>query len=86
MNLTLGERLTVARKRCGLMKIEVAKIVLNPGAGKKPRYATIASWERGTIGVSLQSLRRLTDLYEEVGGVRPAWVILGDEPMLNSEP
>ena len=86
MDLTLGERLTVARERCGLTKIEVAKIVLNPGAGKKPRYATIAAWERGTIGVSLQSLRRLTDLYEEVGGIRPAWVILGDEPMLKSEP
>jgi transcriptional regulator with XRE-family HTH domain len=86
MDLTLGERLTVARERCGLTKIEVAKIVLNPGAGKKPRSATIAAWERGTMGVSFRSLRRLTDLYGDAGGISPAWVILGDEPMSKSEP
>ncbi len=25
-------------------------------------------------------------LYEDAGGISPAWVILGDEPMLKSEP
>ena len=86
MDLTLGERLTVARERCGLTKLDVANIVLEPGAGKKPRSATIAAWERATMGVSLASLRRLANLYEEVGGISPAWVVLGDEPILKSEP
>ena len=34
------------------------------------------------MGLSLVSLRRLTDLYEKVGSISPSWVILGDGPMI----
>ena len=76
--LTLGERLKVARGRCGLTKAAVARIVLDPGMDKKPRSATIGGWEQGTMPLTLPSLRRLADLYDKVGGVSPSWVVLGD--------
>ncbi len=82
-DLTLGERLMVARERCGLTKIAVARIVLDPGEDKNPRSQTIGAWERESMGLSLVSLRRLTDLYEKVGSISPSWVILGDGPMMN---
>ena len=80
--LTLGERLMVARERCGLTKIAVARIVLNPGEDKNPRSQTIGSWERESMGLTFVSLRRLTDLYEKVGNISPSWVMLGDGPMM----
>ena len=80
--LTLGERLMIARERCGLTKVAVARIVLDPGEDKKPRSATIAAWERETMGVTLPRLRRLADLYAEMGGISPSWVVLGDGPMM----
>ncbi len=81
-DLTLGQRLMVARERCGLTKVAVAKIVLDPGEDKKPRAATIGDWEQEKMGLTLPRLRRLADLYEEVGGVNPAWVVLGDGAMM----
>ena len=81
-DLTLGQRLMVARERCGLTKVAVARIVLDPGEDKKPRAATIGAWEKETMGLTLPRLRRLADLYEEVGGVSPSWVVLGDGPMM----
>ncbi len=83
-DLTLGERLMVARERCGLTKVAVASIVLDPGEDKRPRSATIAAWERETMGLTLPRLRRLADLYKEVGGVSPSWVVLGDGPIMRS--
>jgi len=84
-DLTLGERLMVARERCGLTKVAVAKIVLHPGVGKKPRSATIGAWEHETMGLTLPSLRRLSHLYEEVGGISPSWVVLGEGPMMRPD-
>ncbi len=84
-DLTLGERLMVARERCGLTKVAVAKVVLDPGEDKKPRSATIAAWERETMGLTLPSLRRLAGLYEEVGGISPSWVVLGDGPIMKRD-
>ena len=81
-DLTLGERLMIARERCALTKVAVARIVLDPGQGKKPRSATIAAWERETMGVTLPRLRRLADLYEKVGGISPSWVVLGGGPIM----
>ena len=83
-DLTLGERLMVARERCGLTKVAVASIVLDPGEDKRARSATIAAWERETMGLTLPRLRRLADLYGEVGGVSPSWVVLGDGPIMRS--
>ena len=80
-NLTLGERLMVARERCGLTKVAVARIVLDPGKDRKSRSATIAAWERETMGLTLSRLRRLADLYEKVGGISPSWLVLGDGPI-----
>ena len=80
-DLTLGERLMVARARCGLTKVSVARIVLDPGEDKKPRSQTIGAWEHGTMGVTLPRLRRLADLYDKVGGISPSWVVLGDGPI-----
>ena len=84
-DLTLGQRLMVAREWCGLTKVAVAKIVLDPGADKKPRAATIGAWEQETIGLSLQSILRLSDLYEKVGGISRSWVVLGDGPMMKPD-
>ncbi len=84
-DLTLGERLMVARERCGLTKVAVAEVVLDPGEDKKPRSATIAAWERETMGLTLPSLRRLAGLYEEVGGIGPSWVVLGDGPIMKRD-
>ncbi len=83
--LTLGERLMVARARCGLTKVAVARIVLDPGKDKKPRSATVAAWERETMGLTLPRLRRLTDLYKEVGGISPSWVVMGDGPIMKPD-
>ena len=80
-DLTLGERMMVARERCSLTKVAVARIVLDPGADKKPRSATIGAWERDAMGITLPRLRRLADLYEEVGGISPSWVVLGEGPI-----
>ena len=80
--LTLGERLMVARERCGLTKVAVALRVLDPGEDKRPRSATVGAWEKGTMGLTLPRLRRLADLYEEVGGISPSWVVLGDGPIM----
>ncbi len=79
--LTLGERLMVARARCGLTKVAVARIVLDPGEDKKPRSATIGAWERGTMDLTPPRLRRLADLYDKVGGISPSWVVRGDGPI-----
>ena len=81
-DLTLGQRLMIARERCALTKVAVAKAVLDPGERKKPRAATIGAWEQETMGLTLPRLRRLADLYEKVGGVSPSWVVLGDGPMM----
>ncbi len=81
-DLTLGERLMIARERCGLTKVAVAGIVLDPGEDKKPRSATIGAWEQETMGLTLPRLRRLADLYEKVGGISPSWVVLGDGPIM----
>ena len=83
-DLTLGERLTVARTRCGLTKVAVARIVLDPGEEKEPRSATIGAWERETMGLTLPRLRRLADLYEREGGISPSWVVLGDGPIMKA--
>ena len=83
--LTLGERLMVARARCGLTKVAVAKIVLDPGEDKKPRSATINAWERETMGLTLPRLRRLADLYDKVGGISPSWIVLGDGPIMKPD-
>ncbi|MCH7933517.1 MAG: hypothetical protein IIC36_05925 [Gemmatimonadetes bacterium] len=84
--LTLGEGLMVARERCGLTKVAVARIVvLDPGEDKKPRSATISAWERETMGLTLPRLRRLADLYETVGGISPSWVVLGDRPIMRPD-
>ncbi len=84
-DLTLGERLMVARERCGLTKVAVASIVLDPGEDKNPRSATIGAWERETMGLTLPRLRRLADLYKEVGGISPSWVVLGEGPMMKPD-
>ena len=84
-DLTLGERLMIARERCGLTKVAVAKVVLDPGENKKPRSATIGAWEQETMGVTLRRLRRLADLYEEAGGISPSWVVLGNGPIMTSD-
>ena len=84
-DLTLGERLMVARERCALTKVAVARIVLDPGPDKEPRSATIAAWERETMGLTFARLRRLADLYDEVGGINPSWVVLGDGPILKPD-
>ncbi len=84
MDLTLGERLMVARERCGLTKVAVASAVLDPGEDKKPRSATIGAWERETMGLTLPSVQRLADLYEKVGGISPSWVVLGEGPLMQS--
>ena len=68
----------VARARCGLLKVAVARIVLDPGEDTKPRSQTIGAWERGTMDLTPPRLRRLADLYEMVGGISPSWVVLGD--------
>jgi len=81
-DLTLGERLMVARERCGLTKVAVAREVLEPGEGRTPRAATIAAWERETMGITVPRLLRMADLYEEVGGISRSWVVLGDGPMM----
>ena len=81
-DLTLGERLMIARERCGLTKVAVAGIVLDPGEDKKPRSATIGAWEQETMGLTLPRLRRLADLYEKVGGISPSWVVLGNGPIM----
>ena len=81
-NLTLGERLMIARERCGLSRVAVARIVLDPGEDTEPRSATIGAWERETMGITLRRLRRLSDLYEEVGGISRSWVVLGDGPIM----
>ena len=83
--LTLGERLMVARARCGLTKVAVAKIVLDPGEDKRPRSATINAWERETMGLTLPRLRRLADLYDKVGGISPSWIVLGDGPIMKPD-
>ena len=83
--LTLGERLMVARGRCGLTKMTVARIVLDPGEDKKPRSATIGAWEQEKMGLALPRLQRLADLYEEVGGISPSWVVLGDGPIMRPD-
>ena len=84
-DLTLGERLMVARERCGLTKVAVASIVLDPGEDKQPRCATIAAWERETMGLTLPRLRRLADLYDKVGGISPSWVVLGSGPIMRPD-
>ncbi len=84
-DLTLGERLTVARVRCGLSKVAVARIVLDPGEDKEPRSATIGAWEQETMGLTLPRLRRLADLYEKVGGISRSWVVLGDGPIMKPD-
>ena len=84
-DLTLGERLMVARERCGLTKVAVARAVLDPGEDKKPRAATIGAWEQETMGLTLPRLRRLADLYEKVGGISPSWVVLGDGPIMRPD-
>ena len=84
-DLTLGERLMIARERCGLTKVAVARIVLDPGDDTEPRSATIGAWERETMGITLRRLRRLADLYEEVGGISPSWVVLGDGPIMKPD-
>ena len=81
-DLTLGQRLMIARERCGLTKVAVAKAVLDPGEDKKPRAATIGAWEQETMGLTLPRLRRLAGLYEKAGGISPSWVVLGDGPMM----
>ena len=81
-DLTLGQRLMIARERCGLTKVAVAKAVLHPGGDKKPRAATIGAWEQETMGLTLPRLRRLADLYEKVGGISPSWVVLGNGPIM----
>ena len=81
-DLTLGQRLMIARERCGLTKVAVAKAVLDPGEHKKPRAATIGAWEQETMGLTLPRLRRLAGLYEKAGGISPSWVVLGDGPMM----
>ena len=58
-DLILGERLTLARERCGLTKVTVARI-----RDRNPCSATIGAWERETMGLKLLSLRRLADLFE----------------------
>ena len=83
--LTLGERLMVARARCGLTKVAVAKIVLDPGEDKRPRSATINAWERETMGLTLPRLRRLADLYDKVGGISPSWIVLGEGPIMKPD-
>ncbi len=83
-DLTLGERLMVARVRCGLTKVAVARIVLDPGEDKEPRSATIGAWEQDTMGLTLPRLRRLADLYESVGGISRSWVVLGDGPIMKA--
>ena len=62
--LTDGERLMVARERCGLSRRAVARLVLQPGKNKEPRDATIGAWERGKIGLTRESMKRMADLYE----------------------
>ena len=84
-DLTLGERLMVARERCGLTKIAVAGVVLDPGEDKKPRSATIGAWEQETMGLTLPRLWRLADLYHGVGGISPSWVVLGDGPIMKPD-
>ena len=84
-DLTLGERLMIARERCALTKVAVARIVLDPGQDKNPRSATIGAWEHETMGVTLPRLRRLAVLYEKVGGISPSWVVLGDEPIMRPD-
>ncbi len=84
-DLTLGERLMIARERCALTKVAVAKIVLDPGKDRNPRSATIAAWERETMGLTLPRLRRLADLYEKVGSISPSWVVLGDGPIMKPD-
>jgi len=81
-DFTLGQRLMIARERCGLTKVAVAKAVLDPGEHKKPRAATIGAWEQETMGLTLPRLRRLAGLYEKAGGISPSWVVLGDGPMM----
>ena len=83
--LTQGERLMLARERCGLTKVAVARMVLDPGEDKEPRSATIGAWEKGTMGLSLPSLRRLADLYADTGGISPSWVVLGDGPIMKRD-
>ncbi len=87
-DVALGERLVEARERCGLTKVAVARLVLDPGEGWRPRSLTIGAWEQGVMGLTLTlpRLRRLADLYEEVGGISPCWVVLGDGPMIKADP
>ena len=54
-------------------------------ANKKPRSATINTWERETMGLTLPSLRRLADLYDKLGGISPSWVVLGDGPIMKPD-
>ena len=42
----------IARERCGLTKVAVAGIVLDPGEDRKLRSATIGAWEQETIGLT----------------------------------
>ncbi len=84
-DLTLGERLMIARERCALTKVAVARIVLDPGQDKNPRSATIGAWEHETMGVTLPRLRRLAVLYEKVGGISPSWVVLGSGPIMRPD-
>ncbi len=84
-DLTLGERLMIARERCGLTKVAVARIVLDPGEDKKPRSATIGAWEQETMGLTLPRLRRLADLYRKVGAISPSWVVLGEGPIMKPD-
>ena len=84
-NLTLGERLMIARGRCGLTKVAVARRVLDPGEDKKPRSATIGAWEQEKMGLTLPRLRRLAGLYEKVGGISPSWVVLGNGPIMRPD-
>ncbi len=37
------------------------------------------------MGLTLPSLRRLAGLYEEVGGISPSWVVLGDGPIMKRD-
>ena len=80
-----GGALIIARERCGLTKVAVARIVLDPGEDKKPRSATIGAWEQETMGLTLPRLRRLADLYREVGAISPSWVVLGEGPIMKPD-
>ena len=71
--MEIGDRIRLAREHKRLEILDLAKAL-------KVSYETVRSWEAGKHQPRPQKYRRIS----EITGVRYAWLVSGEDPMLAS--